>query len=83
MNQDITAEQSRLMTGGKRGPRLVSEMEQVENFVLTYNGDGTVASMIKDHIRSDGTHWRKTLLFSYDPVIGKMSGKTETLELIP
>lgn len=70
------------MTGGKRGPRLVSDMEQVENFVLTYNVDGTVATMVKDHIRDDGTHWRKTIVFAYDPVTGNVASKTDTLELL-
>lgn len=80
--QDITAERSRLMTGGKRGPRLVSEMEIVENLTLTYNADGNVDTIVKDKIRSDGVIWRKTMTFVYDAATKALLSKTEVLELV-
>lgn len=82
MTQDITVERARLMTGGKRGPRPVTDtFYTIENFSMVYNGDGDVQTIIKEQIREDGTIWRKTLTFTYEAP-GKMSGKTEVLELV-
>lgn len=81
MTQDITAERSRLMTGGKRGPRLVTNFEVVESLIYTYNDDGTVATLTKDQVREDGTVWRKVLTFTYSA--GQLTSKSETLQLLP
>lgn len=81
MSQDITLERSRLMTGGKRGPRLVSNVGIEEDVAYTYNGDGTVATITKSERRSDGTTWQKVLTFTYSG--GLLMSKTESLTLLP
>lgn len=81
MTQDITAERSRLMRDGKRGGALVSSFEETETHTFTYNGDGTVATLVKDKVQPDGAVWRKTITFLYDT--GRVTSKTETLEVLP